>query len=186
LTEKHAIKLTAYVQDLRAFGRGEVPDFGPLDGGDVARVPFLFEKPGPRTSVQRGRSRGGSGFISRDNDDPTAEAIFHFMRKAGLDRRETTIWNMVPWWNGTRAIGVDELCAGMNALDDLLRILASLQVVVLVGRKASRALSRVEESGLPVLESARPSPTVRASRPNLWKSIPEKWAEALPFVRQSG
>ena len=122
-------------------GRGEVPDFDPLDGGDGAQALVLFEKPGPMTSIGRGRERLGSGFISRDNDDPTAEATFHFMRKAGLERRVTTVWNMVPWWNGTRAIRADELRAGMNALDNLVVLLTNLRVVVLVGRKAGRARS---------------------------------------------
>lgn len=185
LSEKHALKLAAYVEGLRAMGRGEVPDFDPLDGGDGAKVLFLFEKPGPMTSTERGQERPGSGFISRDNDDLTAEATFHFMQKAGLDRRATTVWNMVPWWNGVRAIRADELRAGMNALDDLLKLLTDLRVVVLVGRKASRARSHLEASGLPVLESVHPSPIVRASRPILWQAIPETWAEALPFIHSA-
>jgi hypothetical protein len=185
-TETTGSKLGAYAEDLRAMGLGEVPAFDPLDGGDRAKVLFLLEKPGPMTSIERGRDRPGSGFISSDNDDPTAEATFHFMRKVGLDRRVTTIWNMVPWWNGTRAISADELRAGMNALDDLMKVLTSLRVVMLVGRKAGRARSHLKESGPPVLESAHPSPIVRASRPSTWKSIAGKWAEALLFVRPSG
>ena len=163
-------------------GRGEVPDFDPLDGGDGAQALVLFEKPGPMTSIGRGRERLGSGFISRDNDDPTAEATFHFMRKAGLERRVTTVWNMVPWWNGTRAIRADELRAGMNALDNLVVLLTNLRVVVLVGRKAGRARSYLEGRGFPLIESAHPSPIVRDSLPDVWKSIPGRWAEALPFV----
>jgi hypothetical protein len=168
---------------LRAMGRGEVPDFDPLDGGHTATVLFLFEKPGPMTSLRRGQERKGSGFISRDNDDPTAEATFLFMRKAGLDRRLTTVWNMVPWWNGTRAIRAEELNAGMAALDELLNLMKNLQVVVLVGRRAARARSHLEGRGIPVLQSPHPSPIVRASRPSAWQSIPDKWAAALPIVR---
>jgi hypothetical protein len=50
-----------------------VPDFDPLDGGVNAQVLFLLEKPGPM-AAEDGK-RAGSGFISRDNDDGTAEAI---------------------------------------------------------------------------------------------------------------
>jgi hypothetical protein len=170
---------------LRALGRGEVPDFDPLDGGHTAKVLFLFEKPGPMTSLQRGQKIRGSGFISRDNDDPTAEATFLFMRQAGLDRRVTTMWNMVPWWNGTRLIRANELRAGMNALDELLNLMNNLRVVVLVGRKAARARSHLEERKIPLLESPHPSPIVRASRPADWQSIPGIWAEAIPFTRSS-
>jgi hypothetical protein len=183
LAEQSARTLADYVMRLRAMGRGEVPDFDPLDGGHTAKVLFLFEKPGPMTSLRRGQERKGSGFISRDNDDPTAEATFLFMRKAGLDRRLTTVWNMVPWWNGTRAIKAEELHAGTTALDELLKLMENLRVVVLVGRKAARARSHLEGRGIPVLQSPHPSPIVRASRLSAWQSIPEIWAEVLPFVQ---
>ena len=42
---------------------------------------------------------GGSGFISRNNNDPTAEAIFQFMEQAGIDRKLTLIWNAIRGWN---------------------------------------------------------------------------------------
>jgi hypothetical protein len=73
LGQSHIAKLTTYASKLREGGDVEVPDFDPLDGGGDARALFLFEKPGPMTA-ESGR-RPGSGFISRDNDDPTAEAI---------------------------------------------------------------------------------------------------------------
>ena len=37
------------------------------------------------------KRRSGSGFISRDNDDPTAEVIYNFMQQAGIPRRQTII-----------------------------------------------------------------------------------------------
>jgi hypothetical protein len=58
----------------------EVPEFDPLDGGVEAQVLFLFEKPGPMTAELGGSKRSGSGFISRNNDDPTAEATFKVHR----------------------------------------------------------------------------------------------------------
>ena len=45
--------------------------------------------------------RQGSGFISRDNDDPTAEASFRFYREAGVERRQSVVWNVIPGWNST-------------------------------------------------------------------------------------
>jgi hypothetical protein len=45
--------------------------------------------------------RSGSGFISRNNDDPTAEATMGFMEKAGIPHTLTVSWNVIPWWNGT-------------------------------------------------------------------------------------
>ena len=85
LLESHMKPLVRYTEALRATDRGRVPDFDPLDGGVRAQALFLLEKPGPMTdSIRVGRS--GSGFISRDNDDPTAEAIHRFMNKAGIPR----------------------------------------------------------------------------------------------------
>jgi hypothetical protein len=65
LHEPHIEPLTLYAARLREHGF-DVPEFDPLDGGINAQVLFLFEKPGPMTA-----SEGGSGFISRNNDDPS-------------------------------------------------------------------------------------------------------------------
>lgn len=106
LGDPHVKPLTDYVAKLLHSGSGEVPDFDPLDGGVNARVLFLFEKPGPMTA--HGGKRVGSGFISRNNDDPTAEATFEFMERADIPRKLTVTWNLIPWWNGTRKV------TGMN------------------------------------------------------------------------
>jgi hypothetical protein len=86
---------TKFAADLRLRHSIEVPDFDPLDGGICARILILKEKPGPTTSASIS-GRVGSGFISRDNDDPTAEATFRFMSAAGIPRQETLMWNVVP------------------------------------------------------------------------------------------
>jgi len=81
---------------LRARDGNEYPYFDPADGGVDAEVLFLFEKPGPMT-VEDGRGkRVGSGFISRDNDDPTAQFSGEFWRQAGFSRKSRILWNVVP------------------------------------------------------------------------------------------
>src|SRR5258707_532063 len=87
----HMARLVSYTAGLRLDGM-QVPEFDPLDGGVDAKILFLFEKPGPMTA-EDGR-RAGSGFISRDNNDPTAEATFDFMGQAGIPRKSTVIWNI--------------------------------------------------------------------------------------------
>ncbi len=100
----HILPLTPHVRDLRERSPAiEFPDFDPLDGGVEARLLFLMEKPGPMTSAERD-GRQGSGFISRDNDDPTEQAIFTFMREAGIPRREIVLWNLIPGWSGERRV----------------------------------------------------------------------------------
>ena len=175
LAEAHMAALARFVTELRvAEPSKEFPDFDPLDGGTGADILFLFEKPGPMTSA----AGFGSGFISRDNDDPTAEATFGFMIQAGLPRRRTITWNVIPGWNGTRKVTAQELHDGVASLAELLQLLPRLRTVVLVGKRAERAKSLIEHLKLRVLVSAHPSPLVRASRPDVWRAIPILWAQA--------
>jgi hypothetical protein len=171
----HITDLTDYVANLRKRIPGEVPDFDPLDGGIHARVLFLFEKPGPMAA--------GSGFISRNNDDGTAGATFDFMQQAGIPRKWTVIWNLVPWWNGTRKMTARELREGTACVEELISMLPALCAVVMVGRKAEKkAESFLKTTGLELFTSWHPSPMVRAIYPYRWNAIPSQWAKALPFI----
>lgn len=187
LREPHISPLTDYVHRLRARDDNEYPYFDPADGGIKATMAFLFEKPGPMT-VPKGRDkRSGSGFISRDNDDPTAEATYEFFQKAKIRREHTILWNTVAGWNGTRAIKRDELLGGVADLRDLFELLPKLQVVVLVGKKAEKAEALVSEiPNIEVFKSPHPSPLVRASYPERWNSIPAIWKAAGDRAQQLG
>jgi len=182
LDAPHVAPLTAYAAELRRQEKGEVPDFDPLDGGIDALALFLHEKPGPMTAGSRGGKRAGSGFISRDNDDATAEAIFAFMQAAGIPRTLTVIWNVVPWWNGTRAVTSEELCAGGGCVGDLIRLLPKLRAIVFVGSKANRARSFFPDSKLALFSSDHPSPLVRAAHRQRWEAIPTEWAKVRPAI----
>jgi hypothetical protein len=179
-------RLTAYVAKLRERGLGEVPDFDPLDGGVDARMLFLFEKPGPMTpDGARGR-RPGSGFISRNNDDPTAAAIFDFMQKAGIPRKLTVIWNVIPWWNSARKVTKEEKLNGAKSVQELINLLPNLRAVVMVGKNAddvARPYLRTTGLWLSLFRSYHPGPLVRARWPDKWKAIPSEWAKAYCFVR---
>jgi len=172
LAMPHMVPLAAYAADLRSRPDARVPDFDPLDGGVEAQVLFLLEKPGPR-AVPADPSRDGYGFVSRDNDGATADAVRRFMAIAGLPRDETVIWNAIPWWNGSIAVTAAERTAGLLELPRLLRLLPRLHTAVLVGRNAARA--RPVLGTLRVLESAHPSPQVRAGNRALWDAIPGIW-----------
>ena len=184
LGEPHIAPMRDYAGALRKLGHGEVPEFDPLDGGIGARALFLFEKPGPMAAPNGRQQRLGSGFVSRDNNDDTAEATFNFMQTAGLPRRDVVIWNTIAWWNGTRKITATELRDMVGVLDDLLGLLPRLTAVVLVGKKAQRALPLIERrrQDLPIFSSAHPSPIVRASRRALWDDIPSEWARVCAHL----
>lgn len=183
LSLPHVMPLTAFASKLRKQFKAEVPDFDPLDGGIDAQVLFLFKKPGPMTS-ELGLAVG-SGFISRNNDDATAEATHRFMAQAGIPRKLTVTWNVVPWWNGTTKVTAQELCDGRACLEPLLELLPSLSAVVLVGRHAASARSFIETRRLAVIESYLPTAMVRATNRDKWEQIPFEWAKVLNVVRGS-
>ncbi|RYD76101.1 MAG: uracil-DNA glycosylase [Verrucomicrobiaceae bacterium] len=190
-TRRRALLDAAHVRPLARFAAAlrqnpgvEVPDFDPLDGGIKARALFLFEKPGPMTADSAVGRRQGSGLISRNNDDPTAEATFNFMVEAGLPREFTVTWNAVPWWNGTRKITRSELIAGIDSAKELISLLPELRVVILVGAKAARARPFLSETGSVILQSDHPSPLVRARFPDRWRAIPTAWAAVRPYIER--
>ena len=159
LHEDHVAPLTAFVERLRAergVGR-EIPYFDPLDGGVDARALLLLEAPGPK-AVQ-------SGFVSRNNPDETAKNFLLACRDAGLDRRQTVVWNIVPWYIGDgkkiRRAGVRDLHEGLPfLLARLIPMLHRLQAVVLIGGKADRAYAwiRPPYPNLRIFHCPHPSP----------------------------
>ena len=170
--------LTTYVRKLQKLKSSiEVPYFDPLDGGGKATTLFLFEKPGRMTSEDGSGKRPGSGFISRNNDDLTAEYTFTFMQEAGIPREKTIIWNVVPWWNGKRKVAARELSDGCDHLMELIGLLRNLKAMVFVGRQAARA-AKIVPAHLKCEESAHPSPIVRATRRDRWDEIPLIWKRA--------
>ena len=91
----HISLLTALVEAIRAehgFG-SEVPFFDAGDGGTGAHALFLLEAPGPKAV--------SSGFISRDNPDPSARNFRALLAGAGIPREKTVLWSIVPWYIGS-------------------------------------------------------------------------------------
>lgn len=115
LREAHIAELTDYVVELRETNRGNVPNFDPIDGGVKAQILALMEKPGPIADK--------SSFISRDNNDETAANCFRFWNEAGISRRDTCLWNVIPFWNGQIKISSGEVESGLAHLNRLLGIL---------------------------------------------------------------
>ncbi|MDE2384545.1 MAG: uracil-DNA glycosylase [Alphaproteobacteria bacterium] len=167
-------KLKAFAQNLRSQNLGEIPEFDPLDGGTNAKVLFLFEKPGPKAFL--------SGFISRNNNDPTAEATFCFMQQAGISREQTVIWNVIPGWDGTRKFSRADLINGGEQLKSLIDLITKLRVIVCVGKSAQLSFLKLNVVSYPVLYSVHPSPINRASRQSEWRDIPVSWSRALSFI----
>ena len=110
----------------------EIPYFDSQDGGIAARALFLLEAPGPK-AVE-------SGFISRNNPDPTARNFLLLLNEARILWEETVLWNIIPWYIGTgkriRPARRSDIQKGQTYLHRLLALLPNLDAIVLVGRKA--------------------------------------------------
>ncbi|MBC7595299.1 MAG: uracil-DNA glycosylase [Kineosporiaceae bacterium] len=129
--------LTAWVErliDSRANAGliAEVPTFDPAEAGINARVLLLLEAPGPMTNALN--SHPGSGFISSDNDDSTAENLWHARQDAELID-DTLLWNIVPWYLGPadKKPKVSDLREGAKTLRELISMLPELHTVVTLG-----------------------------------------------------
>jgi len=89
-----------------------------------------------------------------------------------VPRKLTVIWNVIPWWNGTRKVTPSELCDGAACVLKLIALLPTLSAVVMVGEKVTRARPHLEATGLALFTSAHPSPLVKARFPERWNTIP--------------
>lgn len=159
LDERRIQPLTALVRKIweekqEEINPEDVPYFDPLDGGTKARCLFLLQDPGPKAVKSR--------FISRNNDDSTAETFFELNKVATLPREETVSWNIVPWRIGS--VGAKDIEEGIPWLLQLLELLKELEVIVLVGKKAQNAQvvnaigRRKAEKSLRLLFMPHPSP----------------------------
>src|SRR5436305_11012933 len=73
--------LTDHVERLKTTHGGDrVPCFDPTEVGITAPILLLLEAPGGEAT----RERGGSGFISPDNNG-TARNMWHLLREARVD-----------------------------------------------------------------------------------------------------
>lgn len=174
----HVAPLTEHVERLRALHPGAaVPDFDPTEAGTEATILGLFEAPGRKAAPP-----AGSGFVSADNNDQTAQNVWMLLRDAQIDRRaDYAAWNVVPWYVGDgtriRSVRASDLAEAQEATEDLLDLLPNLRVVVLFGKAATRAWKRIG-SPLGCIEAPHPSPLNVNTRPEVRSEIREALIEA--------
>lgn len=169
--EPHISPLTNFVQAIRKETslNEKIPYFDPLDGGINAKCLFLFEAPGLRAVK--------SGFISRNNPDESAKNFFELNELAGLPRKLTISWNIVPWFIGTgeiiRPAKKKDIEEGKKSLLRLLVLLPNLIMIVLCGRKAQTVEPWMKEycHSLTVVKTWHPSPKCVNKYPNKKEEI---------------
>lgn len=196
LEEPHIAPLTGLVREILAARPGAaVPWFDPESGGVAARILLLLEAPGGM-AAEGPRSAGPapSGFISLDNDDQSAQALFGIVTEAGLDRREILNWNIVPWYLGApdhskvRGATNADIDEGSVWLGQLIGLMPELRIAVLIGRKALLGWFRVAtqlERPIPVLACPHPSPKVLGPNPGQRDVILDTLRAAARFAAQS-
>jgi uracil-DNA glycosylase len=97
------------------------------------------------------------------------------LAEAGIDRRDTLLWNIVPWYVGAagriRPALLSEIRHAMPYTRRLLGLLPRLEAIVLIGRKAQLALAELQAAArVPIFSMYHPSARVF----NVW---PEKKRE---------
>lgn len=178
LRAQRVAPLTDYVESLRAsHPRAAVPYFDSTEAGIDAAILGLFEAPGPKATPP-----AGSGFVSADNNDQTAQNMWELLRDAGIDRSsEYAAWNVVPWYVGDgtriRAVRNTDLEEAQPATEELLTLLSSVRVVVLFGKAAVRAWRRIGSS-IDAIEAPHPSPLNVNTRPDAREEIRVALVEA--------
>jgi hypothetical protein len=157
------------VDDLQAENdRGWMPYVAPMYGGVHARLLSLLRDPGPKTVVGK-----GSGFLSMENDDPSAEAIHKYFSDAGIAASEVVPWNAYPWYINRNPLR-KELEAGLDPLKRLIDLLPRLKVVMLhsgAARNAWKLLMR-RFPDHPKLQRLCVIGTHHTSRQAFWHSDP--------------
>ncbi|MFT4470847.1 uracil-DNA glycosylase [Arthrobacter sulfonylureivorans] len=189
LDEPHVKDLNDWVRDLNRMRAGHqaaaeslVPWFDPSGGGIYARILFLLEAPGSRSSASR-----GSGLISIDNNDATAANCFTLAHEAGLPRQAFALWNIVPWYlpDGprTQTTRLADVLEATQHLETVLGLFRQLDLVITFGAHARTGweLLRTRSSGIRSLDwQAVPHP----SATNL-NTRPENRAEILCAMRNA-
>lgn len=164
LRSPHVEPLTRFAECLRARHPGAaVPYFDPTEAGTEATILGLFEAPGPKAAPP-----AGSGFVSADNNDQTAQNVWLLLRESGIDRRtEYVAWNVVPWYVGDgrriRAVRAADLNEARSATEELLGLLPKIRVAVLFGKAAARTWDLM--GPIEGIKAPHPSPLNVNTRP---------------------
>ena len=138
---------------------GTPPYIAPMYRGVDARLLAVLRDPGPKAGGAK-----GSGFLSVENDDQTAERQCKFFKEAGLDATDVLPWNAHPWYINAKP-NRTQLRAGVPPLRQLVDLMPRLQVVLLLGRDAQAAWAlfmgehggTIDERGIRALSTFHPS-----------------------------
>jgi hypothetical protein len=176
--EPHIAPINHLVDSLRGGVRGRVPYVDPLYAGTDAEVLFLMLHPGPGTDP----SRGGSGFLSPENDDPTAELFSACLEAAGLGRSRVITWNAYPWGLEKGTPTASQLEIGVEPLRRLIELLPRLRVVVPMGKGAQDGWKRFTEKHRALARRYKVIPTADTSGRGITRGGQHEKSEGVDSV----
>ena len=135
----HTAPVNQLVDMLKLKHLGRIPYVDPLYGGIHAKVLFLFQDPGSKTD-----DRNGSGFLSAENDDPSAQLFAQCLDEAKLNFNQVITWNAYPWSlpEGKNQPTAKQLEIGIEPLYKLLKMLKKLKVIITMGCVATSSWER--------------------------------------------
>jgi hypothetical protein len=181
-TEPHMEPINAFVDKIRdKDGRGWVPYIAPHHGGTDAQVLSILRDPGPAAHSDK-----GSGFLSVENDDPTAERQARLFETHGISPRIVLPWNAYPWYINA-APDAKQSAAGAEVLVELLALLPHLRIVLLQGRDAERSWARVLRMNPDIAENDQLHvvATIHPSRSALFHPDPDERARRVAHQEET-
>jgi hypothetical protein len=181
-SEPHIAPINAFVDRIRdKDGRGWVPYIAPHHGGTDAQILSILRDPGPAAHSDK-----GSGFLSVENNDPTAERQARLFEAHGISPRIVLPWNAYPWYINA-APDSKQSVAGAEVLVELLALLPHLRIVLLQGRDAERSWARVLRIKPEIAENdqLRVVATIHPSRSALFHPDPDERARRVAHQEET-
>ncbi|MCU1407789.1 MAG: hypothetical protein JWQ43_4092 [Glaciihabitans sp.] len=159
-----------------------------------ARILSLSSSPGPLTG-----GAGTSGFLSRENNDPSAERMSRIFAAVGLTDADVLPWNAYPWHVHEQypdGLPADMLAEGLRPLRRVLEAHPNIRAIVAHGGDAKRSVrlfetkkrfnALVQERGLRVWETRHTSNPAfvmsQAERDAATEKVRQSYREAMEYV----
>ena len=179
--DSHIAPVNYFVDTLRGYGYGEIPYVAPIYGGVNAKLLTILRDPGPMTQVGI-----GSGFISMENDDATAETICNYYSDAGINAEDVMPWNAYPWYIN-RTPKTFELERAVEPFIELLSMLPKLKVIMLHGCTAKNFWKKLvkQHQGLLFNKDLHVIETYHTSKQAFWHKDREVRAQRRENLKKA-
>ncbi len=171
LYSRHIASLTFQVQYYHEKGVN-IPWIDPSDGGIQARILILLQSPEKIELTPR--------FVSLDNPCRSQQNLHHFLKQAGIKRKDIILWNAMPWLTPSEkklSPGRKNIKRGTEIIKSLMPLLKDLTVVVLAGTVASqtRPFFEREYPHVTLLTMPHPSPLSLCRSPSVAEEIKKRF-----------